>query len=243
MRKIYILPNLVTTANMAAGFYSIVASIHGRFLVAAWAIIVAAVFDMLDGRIARLAKATSQFGVEYDSLSDLISFGMAPAILMYQWMLEPYDRLGWLAAFLYVTCGALRLARFNVATQSDLSKKFFQGMPSPAAAGMIATFAMFHHETGWPAQPRGWALGFVLGLASLMISTVKFLSFKEFNWRSKASISYLPIFVLLMILIASKPEVSLFLLGVVYMLISLVTCLYRTIVPKAATESFPKSLS
>ena len=116
MRKIYIVPNIVTTGNMFCGFYSMIASIHGDYISAAWAILAAAVFDMLDGRIARLAKATSQFGVEYDSLSDLVSFGVAPAILLYQWTLQPFERLGWLAAFLYLACGALRLARFNVMT-------------------------------------------------------------------------------------------------------------------------------
>src|SRR3954451_22039878 len=109
MRKIYIVPNFVTTANMFCGFYSLIASIRSEFPQAAWAVIAAAIFDMLDGRIARLAKATSQFGVEYDSLSDLISFGMAPAILVYQWALEPFGRLGYLGAFLYLSCAALRL--------------------------------------------------------------------------------------------------------------------------------------
>ena len=102
MKKIYLVPNFVTTANMFSGFYSIVASTHREFSTAAWAILAAGVFDMLDGRIARMAKATSHFGLEYDSLSDLLSFGVAPAILMYQWALEPYDRLGWIAAFLYL---------------------------------------------------------------------------------------------------------------------------------------------
>ena len=129
MKKIYLVPNFVTTANMFSGFYSIIASTHGEFVTASWAIIAAGIFDMLDGRIARLAKATSQFGVEYDSLSDLLSFGVAPAILLYQWALEPYDRLGWIAAFLYLACGALRLARFNVNTESQ-PKNFFQGCRS-----------------------------------------------------------------------------------------------------------------
>ena len=128
MRKVYLVPNFVTTANMLCGFYSIIASIHLEFSAAAWAIVAAGIFDMLAGRIARLAKATSQFGVEYDSLSDLISFGIAPAILLYQWALEPYDRLGWLAAFLFLACGALRLARFNV-NSSSLPKNYFQGLP------------------------------------------------------------------------------------------------------------------
>src|SRR6185312_10258797 len=107
---------------------SMIASIHGDFVTASWAVIAATIFDALDGRVARLAKATSQFGVEYDSLSDLISFGMAPAVLLYQWALQPFDRLGWLAAFLFLVCGALRLARFNVMT-GVISKKYFQGLP------------------------------------------------------------------------------------------------------------------
>src|SRR4051794_29092980 len=150
MKKIYLVPNFVTTANLFCGFYSIIATLNHEYLTAAWAIIAASIFDMLDGRIARLAKATSQFGVEYDSLSDLISFGVAPAILLYQWALQPFDRLGWLAAFLYVVCGALRLARFNVMT-GVISKKYFQGLPIPMAAGMVATFIIFNQTRGWPS--------------------------------------------------------------------------------------------
>src|ERR1700677_259559 len=134
MRKVYLVPNIVTTGNMFCGFYSMIASMHGDFMPASWAIIAASIFDMLDGRIARLTKATSQFGLEYDSLSDLISFGVAPAVLLYQWALQPYDRLGWLASFLYLACGALRLARFNV-NSSALPKNYFQGLPIPMAAG------------------------------------------------------------------------------------------------------------
>src|SRR5262249_10530718 len=142
MRKIYIVPNIVTTANMFCGFFSVIASIRADFVTAAWAIVAASVFDMLDGRIARLAKATIQFGVEYDSLSDLISFGMGPGILLFEWALNPFDRLGWLAAFLFLACGALRLARFNV-NVAVTPKNYFQGLPIPMAAGMIATFVIF----------------------------------------------------------------------------------------------------
>ena len=166
---------------------------------------------MLDGRIARLAKATSQFGVEYDSLSDLLSFGMAPALLLYQWALSPFGRLGWAAAFLFVACGALRLARFNVTTHA-LPKGYFQGLPIPMAAGVVATFVIFRQETGWPAD---WQIPVVVLsflLASLMVSTIRFPSFKELNWRSRASFSYLAIGILSMILIAVRPEITLFLL-------------------------------
>ncbi len=220
MRKIYIVPNFVTTANMFCGFYSMIASIHHDYTSAAWAIIAAAVFDALDGRIARLAKATSQFGVEYDSLSDLLSFGMAPAILLYQWALEPFGRLGWLAAFLFVACGALRLARFNVSA-GLLPKAYFQGLPIPMAAGMVSTFIIFHNTVGWPSETaeisrKIVALVLTFGLASLMVSTIRFPSFKELNWRSRASFGYLMVGVLTMILISVKPEVTLFLILSVY---------------------------
>jgi len=229
MRKIYIVPNFVTTANMFCGFYSIIASLHNEYLSAAWAILAAAIFDMLDGRVARLAKATSQFGVEYDSLSDLVSFGMAPAMLLYQWALEPYDRLGWLAAFLFLACGALRLARFNV-TSASLPKGFFQGLPIPMAAGMVATFVIFNGVVEWEASRQWFIVALTFGLSSLMVSTIKFPSFKELNWRSKASFGYLLVGVLVMILIAVKPEVTLFLslsgyvaLGLLWNVVRLVT--------------------
>ena len=220
MRKIYLLPNFVTTANMFCGFYSMVASINGDYLLASWAIIAAGVFDMLDGRIARMAKATSQFGVEYDSMSDLLSFGVAPAILLYQWALRPFDRLGWLAAFLFMACGALRLARFNVNTAS-VPKGYFQGLPIPMAAGMVATFIIFNQTLSWPPSPATPVLVLTFGLASLMVSTIRFPSFKELNWRSRASFGYLLVGVLSMILIAVKPEVTLFLLLTTYLCLSL----------------------
>jgi CDP-diacylglycerol--serine O-phosphatidyltransferase len=224
MRKIYLVPNIVTTGNMFCGFYSMIASIHGDFVPAAWAIVAASIFDMLDGRIARMAKATSQFGVEYDSLSDLISFGMAPAALLYQWALQPFERLGWLAAFLYLVCGALRLARFNVMT-AVISKKHFQGLPIPIAAGVVATFIIFNQTVGWPESGsfRNFlVLILTFGLASLMISTIKFPSFKDLNWRSRASFGFLMIGVLSMILIAIKPEITLFLILTAYVVTSLV---------------------
>src|SRR4051794_37003749 len=152
MKKIYLVPNFVTTANLFCGFYSIIATLNHEYLTASWAIIAAGIFDMLDGRIARLAKATSQFGVEYDSLSDLLSFGAAPAVLLYQWTLAPFDRLGWLAAFLFLACGALRLARFNVSTVVT-PKNYFQGLPIPMAAGIVATFIIFNSISAWPANP------------------------------------------------------------------------------------------
>lgn len=221
IRKIYIVPNFVTTANMFCGFYSMIAAIQGDFEIAAWAILAAAVFDMLDGRIARLAKATSQFGVEYDSLSDLMSFGAAPAILLHQWALEPFGRLGWLAAFLFLACGALRLARFNV-TSTIQSKKYFQGLPIPMGAGVVATFIIFVHQyLDFEDLPKWIVLVLTFGLASLMVSTLRFPSFKELNWRSRGSFGFLMVGVMAMILIAAKPELMLFLLLATYVTLSL----------------------
>ena len=229
MRKIYLVPNFLTTVNMFCGFYSIIASIHQEFVTASWAIMAAGVFDMLDGRIARLAKATSQFGVEYDSLSDLISFGVAPGVLLYLWALEPYDRLGILAAFLFVTCGALRLARFNV-NSSELPKNYFQGLPIPMAAGMVATFIIFNQNLSWEGSRQGFILALTFGLSTLMVSTLRFPSYKDLNWRSRATFGYLLVGVLSMILIAAKPEITLFLLLSSYIGLSLVWNLYRFLV-------------
>ena len=240
MKKIYIVPNIVTTANMFCGFYSIIASIQQNYVGAAWAIVAAAVFDMLDGRIARLAKATSLFGVEYDSLSDLVSFGLAPSILLYKWQLEPYGRPGIFAAFFYTACGALRLARFNINT-SLIPKSYFQGLPIPVAAGMIATYLLFVESIdfqflNWNLPHAEIAIAFSLGLASLMVSTIRFPSMKEFHWKSKASFGYLLIGVLMMILIAVKPEVALFFVILSYISFSLVWNFFRVLFEKKTTQ-------
>lgn len=236
IKTIYIVPNFVTTANMFCGFYSMIASIQGDFVGACWAIVAASVFDMLDGRIARMAKATSQFGVEYDSLSDLLSFGAAPAILLYQWALRPFGRLGWLAAFLFMACGALRLARFNV-TAATQSKKYFQGLPIPMAAGVVATMVIFRFQyraSLIQEDLQRWiVLLLTFALASLMVSTIPFPSFKELNWRSRASFGYLMVGVLTMILIASRPEVMLFLLLAFYIIASLAWNLLNLFKPVA----------
>lgn len=239
MRKIYIIPNLVTTANLFCGFSSVTSSIHHDFVGAAWFILAAAVFDMLDGRIARMAKATSQFGVEYDSLSDLISFGMAPGILLYLWALEPLGRLGVLASFLYVCCAALRLARFNVNTVV-VSKAFFQGVASPIAAGAIATFAIFSAATGLPDESstitrQGISLVMALALAGLMVCSILFPSFKELNWRARSSFGYLMIAVLVLVFIAIRPEITMFLVVMVYLLGSLLWNAYRLVVGRRVT--------
>ena len=246
MRKIYVVPNLVTTANLFFGFYSAIASIQGDFVIAAWAILGAGVCDALDGRIARLARATSPFGVQYDSMSDLVSFGMAPALLLFQWALTPFGRLGWMASFLFVTCGALRLARFNVTTHS-IPKGYFQGLPIPMAAGVVATFIIFNNTLGWPDNTTEGlthqivALIFAFGLSTLMVSSIKFPSFKEFNWRSRVSFCYLLTGILSMILIASKPEIMFFLILCGYILISLGMNLFKMIKTETHTHEHPSS--
>ena len=141
-RGIYILPNLFTTGSLFCGFFSIIAAFNGDFSKAAVAIVVSGAFDWLDGRIARMSNTMSRFGEEYDSLADLISFGVAPGVLIYTWALIPFGRVGWLAAFLYVACAALRLARFNV-DSGRVGLKYFEGMPTPGAGGMIAATVLF----------------------------------------------------------------------------------------------------
>lgn len=223
MKKVFLVPNFVTAINLFCGFYSIVASVQGEWIVASWSILAAIVFDMLDGRIARLAKATSSFGVQFDSMSDLTSFGMAPAVLVYVGWLGPYGRVGWLVSFLFLVCAALRLARFNVFT-GKIPKNFFLGLPSPAAAGMIATFIIFNDFTMIPfdiPQIQAVILVMTLSLASLMVSTIPFPSFKELNWRSRASFGILAVAVLFLILIVARPEVFLFLAISIYVVFSL----------------------
>lgn len=220
MRKVYLVPNFVTTANMFCGFYSVILSFRGDYLSAAWAIVAAGVFDMLDGRIARLTNSTSLFGVQYDSLSDLISFGMAPGVLIYLWALQSFDRVGYLAGFLFLTCGALRLARFNVNT-AVIPKGYFQGLPIPMAAGTLATFVIFRNAVELPEAHESFVLGLTFLLASLMVSTIRFPAFKEVNWQSKSTFGLLAVGVLSMVLVAARPEVTLFCLFGVYILTSI----------------------
>ena len=186
-RSIYLLPNLFTTAGLFAGFYAIIAAANGDFVNAAIAVFVAAVMDGLDGRVARLTGTSSEFGVQYDSLADLVSFGMAPALVMYHWSLSAlkYDsnvmgRVGWSAAFLYAACAALRLARFNTQV-GVVDKRWFVGLASPAAAGLMMSFvwAFADGDLGWSGEElRYVALGVTIVSALLMVSRIRFWSFK-----------------------------------------------------------------
>lgn len=182
-RGIYVLPNMFTSMNLFFGFYSIIASIDQKFVAASVAILIGVLFDMLDGKIARATRTTSKFGVEYDSLADLITFGAAPGIMMYLWALKPLGRLGWLAAFLFLACGALRLARFNSQTGS-VSSDYFVGLPIPAAAGMTAVTVLLFHKLGIGQYPVMTLIMLYL-LSFLMVSTVKYNSFKNRNCLRK----------------------------------------------------------
>lgn len=212
---IYVLPNLLTTGNMFSGFFAIVQSIYGNFLWAAYAIVAAAVFDLLDGRVARMTNSTSKFGMEYDSLSDLISFGMAPGLLLFLWALEPFGRFGWLASFFYVACTALRLARFNVQT-GVIEKAYFQGLPSPMAGGIVASSVLAFSDLALDAS-RSWtllAMTFLLGF--VMVSNFRYRSFKDLDLRHRLPFLYLVIGVFLFAVVAMRPEVMLFVLFLTY---------------------------
>lgn len=212
---IFLLPNLLTTGNMFCGFFSIVSSIKGDFVIAAYAIVGAAIFDLLDGRVARITHSTSQFGAQYDSLSDLLSFGMAPGLLVFLWALQPFGRIGWLAAFLYVACTALRLARFNVQAQV-LESKDFQGLPSPMSAGIIASAVLAFRDLEIDGSRNGGLLAITLLLAFVMVSTFKYRSFKELDLRRRLPFKYLVLGVLIFIFVAWWPEVMLFVLFLSY---------------------------
>jgi CDP-diacylglycerol--serine O-phosphatidyltransferase len=213
--------------NIFCGFYAVISCINGGFVPAAWAIIIAAVFDNLDGKIARATNTTSQFGVEYDSLADLISFGLAPGLMMYLWALKPLGRIGWLAAFLFMVCGALRLARFN--TQSGtVSGDFFSGLPIPAAAGMNAVIILICHRfgVGGDASPI-MVLITLYTLSFLMVSTIKYNSFKKFELFRRMNFNVLVIAILFLIFIAAQPSIALFSIGLVYVLSGPLTSLKR----------------
>ncbi|GJM09016.1 MAG: CDP-diacylglycerol--serine O-phosphatidyltransferase [Lysobacteraceae bacterium] len=216
-RGIYLLPNLLTTGALFSGFYSIVASMDGRFEAAAIAIFVAALLDGLDGRVARLTNTQSEFGVQYDSLSDLIAFGLAPALVMYSYSLSSLKaesavlgKAGWLVAFLYAACAALRLARFN--TQAGVAdKRYFQGLASPAAAGLMMSTVWTFSEFGITGlSAASFALPVTLLSALLMVSNVRYFSFK--GWPGKDHVPFLWIFlfvVLLVLLTIDPPKVLL----------------------------------
>jgi CDP-diacylglycerol---serine O-phosphatidyltransferase len=227
-KGMYILPNLLTSVSLFSGFYSMIATIDGKFVYASIAIFVSAIFDMLDGRVARMTHSSSKFGVEYDSLSDVIAFGVAPGLLVYIWALRGYGRFGWLAAFLFVACGALRLARFNI--QADnVQKKQFLGLPIPAAAATIAGAVLFNSWLDY----RGVDLKTILMpilvyiLAFLMVSDVRYASFKDMAFFKGRPFRSTVVAILLLVIIFLEPKVTLFGLTFAYTLSGPVYTLFR----------------
>ena len=217
-KGIYLLPNLFTSASLFGGFYAIIATINGRYEAAAVAVVISAVFDGLDGRIARFTQTTSRFGTEYDSLSDLVAFGVAPGILAFKWGLEPFGRLGWLAAFMYVICGALRLARFNV-QKNIVEPDYFKGLPIPAAACFISSCILFAGVLGDLFENRPLIIIFMIYVLSfLMVSSIHYPSFKNFDVRHQKPFHVLVSIILVCIVVAYKPNVMLFFIMLLYML-------------------------
>ena len=217
-RGIYLLPNLFTTAGLFAGFYAIVAAIRGDFELAAVAIFIAMIMDGLDGRIARLTNTQSAFGAEYDSLADMVSFGLAPALVIYQWSLFSLGKAGWLAAFVFAACGALRLARFNTQI-GNVDKRYFQGLPSPAAGASLAGCVWV--GTTYDIDPSTWnwfvlLLTIVCGV--LMVSTFRYHSFKDFDFHGKVPFVVILLIVLIFALISIDPPLILFSVFLLYTL-------------------------
>jgi len=217
MKKgIYILPNLFTTASLFAGIYAIIASIQGQYVYAAVAIPISLILDGLDGRIARMTHTTSRFGVEYDSLSDLVAFGVAPSVLAYTWSLNSFGKWGWLAAALFTTCGALRLARFNVQI-GVIDSRYFNGLAIPAAAIVVSsTVLLYFYLGGEGTFPHLAILAGMIALSLLMVSSIKFYSFKDLHFLTREPFMTVVLAVILMIIVLAEPQVMIFTFAVSY---------------------------
>jgi CDP-diacylglycerol--serine O-phosphatidyltransferase len=217
-RGIYLLPNLFTTAALFTGFYAIVMAMNQRFDNAAVAIFIAMILDTLDGRVARLTRTQSAFGAQYDSLSDMVCFGAAPALCIYEWALKDLGRFGWIAAFVYCAGAALRLARFNINVEV-VDKRFFQGLPSPAGAALVAGFLWLASDNKIPVDDYGlpWVAAFLTLYAGItMVSNVPFYSFKDINLRRSVPFTVIFLIVLGFVLISFDPPIVLFLMFVAY---------------------------
>ncbi len=226
-KGIYLLPNLFTSAALFAGFYAIVQAMNEKYELSAIAIFIAMVMDGLDGRVARMTNTQSAFGAEYDSLSDMVSFGVAPALIMYVWALKPMGKLGWIAAFIYCACAALRLARFNTKIDDPFQdKRFFQGLPSPAAAALLAGFVWVSYEYNvdgreifFGALKMKWiAWGLTVFAAGSMVSDLKFYSGKDINLKESVPFITILAIVLAFVLISYSPPEVLFSVVFVYAL-------------------------
>jgi CDP-diacylglycerol--serine O-phosphatidyltransferase len=233
-RGIFILPSLFTVGNMLSGFASILHAINGRLETAAWLILLAGILDGIDGRVARLAKVSSEFGKEYDSLADVVSFGVAPAILVYQWGLWGMGRWGWIAGFLFLVAGSVRLARFNVKSAGE-DRARFTGLPIPGGAGALTMLVLVTPE---PVVDRAMTIGvwaFVLTVSFLMVSTVPYRSYKDFNLRKRLPATAFFLFALVIAIIAVSPVPTMAILAALYLLSGPVELLLRRVRRRAPT--------
>jgi CDP-diacylglycerol---serine O-phosphatidyltransferase len=227
--SVLVFPNLFTTGNLFCGFYSIICSLRGDFYLAAYFILVAGLFDLVDGRVARLVKSVSEFGKEYDSLADLVSFGVAPALMAYLCNLSFIPRVGWLVSFLFVACGALRLARFNVISELK-DPRFFVGLPIPIAAATVATGYLFVKETGIDVRSNYIFVVMVPILSFLMVSAVNYKSYKKAQETvKKVFFTNMIMFLLLLVVVAVHPDLVLFMLAVIYIVYGFLMDVYNRI--------------
>ena len=239
-RGIYLLPNLFTTGALFAGFYAIVQAMNGRFEHAAVAILIAMVLDGLDGRVARMTHTQSAFGAEYDSLSDMVSFGVAPALVIYEFALQGMGKLGWIAAFVYCAGAALRLARFNTQLDVVTDKRFFQGLPSPASAALVAGFVWVMVEYGVAGEDVRWLAAAIALFGGLtMVSNFRFYSGKEINLRKSVPFFVILLIVLAFILVSTSPPEVLFGVFVLYGLSGYADALLRVIRRKKSPRAAP----
>ena len=227
-RGIYLLPNLLTLGALFAGFYAVIAGMSGNFNEAGWAILIAGICDGLDGRIARLTNTQSAFGAQFDSLSDMVSFGMAPALIMFSWAFAPLGRVGWAASFIYMSCAALRLARFNVQL-GTVDKRFFLGLQSPLGAGLVTFVPWVGYKYGLEVTPLISYLAAILTVFAglLMISNYQYFSFKELNFKGTVPYMVFLFTVALLVVIAQNPHEVLLTMCVIYAISGPATWLYR----------------
>ncbi|MBE9526408.1 MAG: CDP-diacylglycerol--serine O-phosphatidyltransferase [Proteobacteria bacterium] len=228
-RGIYLLPNLFTTGALFGGFYAVIAAMNGHFEAAAMAIFIAMVLDGLDGRVARMTHTESDFGAEYDSLSDMVSFGVAPALVMYTWSLSNLGKVGWVACFIYVVSAALRLARFNTQV-GHADKRYFQGLASPVAAGFVVGFVWLCTENNYSGEQMSYLAFLVtIGAGILMVSNVKYRSFKDLDLKNKVPFVSILIMVLIFTTIVYQPPFILFAIFALYTFSGLFGYLLRKI--------------
>ena len=239
-RGIYLLPNMLTLGALFSGFYAIIAVMSGNFNEAGWAILIAGILDGLDGRIARLTNTQSAFGAQFDSLSDMVSFGVAPALIMFSWAFAPLGRLGWAASFIYMSCAALRLARFNVQL-GTVDRRFFVGLQSPMAAAVVAFLPWAGYKYGLEVTPLVAYLCAILTvfIGFLMISNYNYSSFKELQFKGTVPYMVFVFVVIMLVVVAQNPHEVLLTMAVVYALSGPIMWLYKKRPAKAAPLEVP----